>query len=65
MKAESQRDLLGEGIRPEGIEYSLELDIARTGHPAVLEGVNSTYFVPEGWTLEMDQFGNAKATRES
>jgi N-methylhydantoinase A/oxoprolinase/acetone carboxylase beta subunit len=32
---------------------------------AVLEGVNSTYFVPEGWTLEMDQFGNAKATRES
>ena len=160
MKAESRRDLLGEGIRPEGIEYSLELDIAQPGHPAVtvncpqssfrdyrslgafcssalseasefvlellrvqilkrmpkpevrhhrfqgadashalksrrrilcgsskeeapiyrwealragnqvqgcavLEGVNSTYFVPKGWTLEMDQFGNAKATRES
>jgi len=160
MKAESQRDLLGEGIQPEGIEYSLELEISRPGHAAVavncppfilqdyrnlgtfcsstlggtselviellrvqilkrmpkpefhrrqfqgtdsshalngrrrilwgstkeevpiyrweellpgnqvqggavLEGANSTYLVPDGWTLEMDQFGNAKATRES
>ena len=30
---------------------------------AVLEGANSTYFVPEGWTLLMDQYGNAKLTR--
>lgn len=30
---------------------------------AVLEGANSTYFVPEGWTLVMDRFGNAKVTR--
>jgi N-methylhydantoinase A/oxoprolinase/acetone carboxylase beta subunit len=160
MKAESWRDLLGEGIRPEGIAYSLELDISRPGRPAVtldcpqstlrdyrglntfcasalggasefvleilrlqvlkrmpkpetryrqfqgadsshalkgrrriswgtckgevpiyrwealltgnqvqgcalLEGLNSTYFVPEGWRLEMDRLGNAKATRES
>lgn len=26
---------------------------------AVLEGVSSTYFVPEGWVLEMDGYGNA------
>jgi len=30
---------------------------------AVLEGANSTYFVPEGWTLEMDRYGNAKLSR--
>jgi N-methylhydantoinase A len=30
---------------------------------AVLEGANSTYFVPEAWTLVMDRFGNAKVTR--
>jgi len=30
---------------------------------AVLEGANSTYFVPEGWTLLMDHYGNAKLTR--
>jgi N-methylhydantoinase A/oxoprolinase/acetone carboxylase beta subunit len=30
---------------------------------AVLEGANSTYFVPEGWTLVMDKFGNAKLNR--
>ena len=30
---------------------------------AVLEGTNSTYFVPEGWTLVVDQFGNAKLNR--
>ena len=30
---------------------------------AVLEGANSTYFVPEGWTLVVDQFGNAKLNR--
>ena len=31
---------------------------------AVLEGANSTYFVPEGWTLVVDQFGNAKLNRK-
>jgi N-methylhydantoinase A/oxoprolinase/acetone carboxylase beta subunit len=25
---------------------------------AILEGVNSTYFVPAGWTMEMDAYGN-------
>jgi len=30
---------------------------------AVLEGANSTYFIPEGWTLVVDQFGNAKLNR--
>ena len=30
---------------------------------AVLEGANSTYFVPEGWTLVVDPFGNAKLNR--
>jgi len=31
---------------------------------AVLEGANGTYFVPEGWTLVVDQFGNAKLNRK-
>jgi hypothetical protein len=26
---------------------------------AILEGANTTYLVPEGWTLEMDGYGNA------
>jgi N-methylhydantoinase A/oxoprolinase/acetone carboxylase beta subunit len=30
---------------------------------AVLEGANGTYFVPEGWILEMDGYGNAKLQR--
>lgn len=30
---------------------------------AILESPNSTYFVPEGWTLQMDQYGNAQLTR--
>ncbi len=156
IKGESLRDLLGEGIKPDGIEYSMELDVSvprqtgmavaipeagfrdggslrevcesKTGFAAdliaiellrvqilktmpkralverrlqgpnsthaikgkrkvawgsskgeaqihdwellqpgnrvegcaVLEGANSTYFVPEGWTLVVDQFGNAK-----
>jgi N-methylhydantoinase A/oxoprolinase/acetone carboxylase beta subunit len=159
IKAESLRDLLGEGIKTDGIEYSMELEIsvpgrreiavafpdasfgdgqslrticeARTGMAAdrcaiellrvqlrkamvkpalvekplqgpdsshaikgtrkvawgsskgevqlynwellepgnrvegcaVLEGANSTHFVPEGWTLVIDQFGNAKLNR--
>jgi N-methylhydantoinase A/oxoprolinase/acetone carboxylase beta subunit len=32
---------------------------------AVLEGAQSTYFVPEGWALEMDAFGNAKLQRRA
>ncbi len=30
---------------------------------AVLEGANGTYFVPEGWILEMDAYGNGKLRR--
>ena len=30
---------------------------------AVLEGAQSTYFVPEGWMLEMDLYGNGKLSR--
>jgi N-methylhydantoinase A/oxoprolinase/acetone carboxylase beta subunit len=30
---------------------------------AVLEGLNTTYFVPEGWSLVVDGFGNAKLNR--
>lgn len=30
---------------------------------AVLEGMNTTYFVPEGWTMIVDGYGNAKLTR--
>ena len=32
---------------------------------AILEDANTTYFVPEGWTLEMDNFGNASLTRQT
>jgi N-methylhydantoinase A/oxoprolinase/acetone carboxylase beta subunit len=30
---------------------------------AVIEGVNTTYFVPEGWTMTVDQYGNAIVSR--
>ncbi len=30
---------------------------------AVLEGLNTTYFVPEGWALVVDGFGNGKLSR--
>ncbi|HTT33941.1 MAG TPA: hydantoinase/oxoprolinase family protein [Methylomirabilota bacterium] len=159
IKADGRRDLLGEGIKPDGIEYSIELDIPRprqsaitveypescfrdfktlrelwerkagtigdgvaielirvkirkampkpalakkpaqgsdSAHAlkgtrkvawgssngeaklyrweslqpgncvtgcAVLEGANSTYFVPEGWSLLVDEYGNAKLNR--
>lgn len=159
IQAESRRDLLGEGIKPDGIEYSIELEISRPGQQAmaltypdccfrdskslrafcetktgaaannfalellrvqirkamlkpalvgkslqatdsshaikgtrkvawgsskgearlyrweslepgnrvegcaVLEGESSTYLVPEGWTLVVDRFGNAKLNR--
>ena len=159
IKAEGNRDLLGEGIKPEGVEYMMELEILRPKQPsiavpcppdalqdstklkallekalgemkdafildllriqikkampkpslvekplqgadsshalkgkrqvawgsktgeallytwealqpgntvegcAVLEGANSTFFVPENWTLAMDRFGNAQLTR--
>lgn len=31
---------------------------------AILEDANTTYFVPENWTLGMDKFGNAALTRQ-
>ena len=31
---------------------------------AILEDANTTYFVPENWTLQMDKFGNAALTRQ-
>jgi N-methylhydantoinase A/oxoprolinase/acetone carboxylase beta subunit len=35
MKAEGVKDLLGEGIRPEGITYTCELDAGRNGHNSI------------------------------
>jgi N-methylhydantoinase A/acetophenone carboxylase len=32
---------------------------------AILEAQNSTYFVPEGWTLQMDAHGNAQVKSEA
>jgi N-methylhydantoinase A/oxoprolinase/acetone carboxylase beta subunit len=29
---------------------------------AILEGINTTYFVPEGWTMFVDRFGNGALT---
>ena len=31
---------------------------------AVLEGLNTTYFVPDGWTLTVDRFGNGALSRK-
>ena len=33
--------------------------------PAILEDANTTYFVPENWTLQMDKFSNAALTRQT
>jgi N-methylhydantoinase A/oxoprolinase/acetone carboxylase beta subunit len=30
---------------------------------AVFEGVNTTYFLPDGWTMTIDPYGNGKMTR--
>ncbi len=30
---------------------------------AVLEGINTTYFIPEGWVMLVDRFGNGALTR--
>jgi N-methylhydantoinase A/oxoprolinase/acetone carboxylase beta subunit len=35
MKAEGVKDLLGEGIRPDGITYACELDASRNGHGSI------------------------------
>ena len=35
MKAEGVKDLLGEGIRPEGITHTCELDASRNGHSSI------------------------------
>jgi len=31
--------------------------------PAILEGLNTTYFVPENWTMSIDRFGNGALTK--
>jgi N-methylhydantoinase A/oxoprolinase/acetone carboxylase beta subunit len=35
----------------------------KVGGCCVLESDNSTYFIPDGWTLQMDVYGNACVTR--
>jgi N-methylhydantoinase A/oxoprolinase/acetone carboxylase beta subunit len=35
----------------------------RVAGPAILEGINTTYFVPEGWTMFVDRFGNGALTK--
>ena len=37
----------------------------RIAGPAILEGLNTTYFVPHGWKMEVDRFGNAIVTRSA
>ena len=41
---------------------SLEPGNRVTG-PAILEGINTTYFVPENWTMSVDRFGNGALTK--
>ena len=31
--------------------------------PGILEGINTTYFIPEGWTMIVDRFGNGALTK--
>jgi N-methylhydantoinase A/oxoprolinase/acetone carboxylase beta subunit len=42
MKAEGVKDLLGEGIRPEGITYACELDASRNGHGSIAVPCNES-----------------------
>jgi len=35
----------------------------RVAGPAILEGINTNYFVPEGWTIFVDRFGNGARTK--
>jgi len=35
----------------------------RVGGCAVLEGVNTTYFIPDGWTMTIDAYANGKMMR--
>ena len=35
----------------------------RVAGPAILEEINTTYFVPEGWTMFLDRFGNGALTK--
>ena len=30
---------------------------------AVLEGASTTYFIPDGWTMTIDRYGNGKLTQ--
>jgi acetone carboxylase beta subunit len=32
----------------------------RVEGPAILEGLNTTYFVPKNWTMLIDRFGNGE-----
>ena len=44
-------------------------ELLRSGNrlegPAVLEGLNSTYFIPGGWTCAIDPFGNGQVSRDA
>ena len=33
--------------------------------PALLEGLDTTYFLPEGWQMAVDRFGNGAVNRQS
>lgn len=50
-----------------GEAHLYKWESVRPGKPiagcAVLESTNSTYFVPEGWSLEIDSHGNARLSR--
>jgi len=35
----------------------------RVSGPAILEGISTTYFVPEKWTILVDRFGNGALTK--
>src|SRR5262249_21338666 len=60
-----RRDLVWRGKRLEAGIYSWER--LRPGNRvegcAVLEAVNTTYFVPQGWAMTLDQYGNAALRR--
>jgi N-methylhydantoinase A/oxoprolinase/acetone carboxylase beta subunit len=38
---------------------------SRVAGPAILEGAQTTYFIPEGWTISLDGWGNGQVRREA
>ena len=67
--ARANRDAKGSLGQPHGEAQVYRWESLQPGNRvagcAILEGVNTTYFVPEGWTMVVDRFGNGALTKRS